>query len=142
MVLRVYLYSADRYDVKLAKAIPAEDKHLPMYDELLASKYSVEYIAGATTQNSIRVSQLSLPFMVLNILSFPWWMLQIPGATSYIECIGKDKFGEEIKKYSELAGVNISCLLDETAPTGTCAVCVVGGKRSVLNLASLQFFIV
>lgn len=41
------------------------------------------------------------------------WMLQIPGATSYMGCIGKDKFGEEMKKNSKLAGVNVSvpCLL-------------------------------
>lgn len=36
------------------------------------------------------------------------WMLQIPGATSYIGAIGKDKFGEEMKKNSKLAGVNVS----------------------------------
>jgi adenosine kinase len=35
-------------------------------------------------------------------------MLQIPGATSYIGCIEKDKFGEEMKKNSKLAGVNVS----------------------------------
>ncbi|GKU91694.1 hypothetical protein SLEP1_g5527 [Rubroshorea leprosula] len=34
-------------------------------------------------------------------------MLQIPGATSYIGCIGKDKFGEEMKKNSKIAGVNV-----------------------------------
>ena len=38
------------------------------------------------------------------------WMLQIPGATTYIGCIGKDKFGEEMKKNSKLAGVNVSFL--------------------------------
>lgn len=36
------------------------------------------------------------------------WMLQIPGATSYMGCIGKDKFGEEMKKNSTAAGVNVS----------------------------------
>lgn len=35
-------------------------------------------------------------------------MLQIPGATSYMGCIGKDKFGEEMKKSSKLSGVNVS----------------------------------
>lgn len=35
-------------------------------------------------------------------------MLQIPGATSYMGCIGKDKFGEEMKKNSKAAGVNVS----------------------------------
>uniref|UniRef100_A0A6N2LQ85 adenosine kinase n=1 Tax=Salix viminalis TaxID=40686 RepID=A0A6N2LQ85_SALVM len=105
-----------KYDIKLNNAILAEDKHLPMYDEM-ASKYTVEYIAGGATQNSIKVAQ---------------WMLQIPGATSYMGCIGKDKFGEEMKKNSTKAGVNVHYYEDEAASTGTCAVCVVGGERSVL----------
>lgn len=114
-----------KYDVKLNNAILAEDNHLPMYDEL-ASKDNVEYIAGGATQNSIKVAQ---------------WMLQIPGATSYIGCIGKDKFGEEMKKNSTAAGVNVKYHEDESAPTGTCAVCVVGGERSlVANLSAANCY--
>lgn len=115
----------NKYDIKLNNAILAEEKHLPLYDEM-ASKYNVEYIAGGATQNSIRVAQ---------------WMLQIPGATSYIGCIGKDKFGEEMKKNSKLAGVNVHYYEDESASTGTCAVCVVGGERSlVANLSAANCY--
>lgn len=39
------------------------------------------------------------------------WMLQIPGATSYIGSIGKDKYGEEMKKNAKQAGVNVSYLI-------------------------------
>ncbi|GAV67875.1 PfkB domain-containing protein [Cephalotus follicularis] len=114
-----------RYDIKLNNAILAEDKHIPMYEEMV-SKYNVEYIAGGATQNSIRVAQ---------------WMLQIPGATSYIGSIGKDKFGEEMKKYSKLAGVNVHYYEDESAATGTCAVCVVGGERSLIaNLSAANCY--
>lgn len=42
-----------------------------------------------------------------SVLGLLQWMLQIPGATSYIGCIGKDKFGEEMKKNSTAAGVNV-----------------------------------
>ncbi|CAK9147375.1 unnamed protein product [Ilex paraguariensis] len=45
-------------------------------------------------------------------------------------CIGKDKFGDEMKKNSTAAGVNVHYYEDESAPTGTCAVCVVGGERT------------
>ncbi|KAJ6317474.1 hypothetical protein OIU76_013087 [Salix suchowensis] len=114
-----------KYDIKLNNAILAEDKHLPMYDEM-ASKYTVEFIAGGATQNSIKVAQ---------------WMLQIPGATSYMGCIGKDKFGEEMKKNSTKAGVNVHYYEDEAAPTGTCAVCVVGGERSLIaNLSAANCY--
>ncbi|XP_020687168.2 adenosine kinase 2 [Dendrobium catenatum] len=114
-----------KYNIKLNDAILAEEHHLPMYDEL-ASKHNVEYIAGGATQNSIRVAQ---------------WMLQIPGATSYMGCIGKDKFGEEMKKNVKEAGVNAHYYEDETAPTGTCAVCVVGGERSLIaNLSAANCY--
>ncbi|KAI3809208.1 hypothetical protein L1987_25178 [Smallanthus sonchifolius] len=114
-----------KYDIKANNAILAEDKHLPMYDEM-SSKYNVEYIAGGATQNSIRVAQ---------------WMLQIPGATSYMGSIGKDKYGEEMIKNSKSAGVNVHYYEDETAPTGTCAVCVVGGERSLIaNLSAANCY--
>ncbi|KAG5083830.1 hypothetical protein JHK84_053868 [Glycine max] len=113
------------YDITSNNAILAEDKHKPMYQEL-AEKYNVEYIAGGATQNSIKVAQ---------------WMLQVPGATSYMGGIGKDKFGEEMKKNSKLAGVNVHYYEDETTPTGTCAVCIVGGERSlVANLAAANCY--
>ncbi|KAL4605468.1 hypothetical protein ACB092_09G031300 [Castanea dentata] len=68
-------------------------------------------------------------------------MLQIPHATSYIGCIGKDKFGEEMKKNSKLAGVNVQYYEDESTPTGTCAVCVVGHVRSlVANLLAANCY--
>lgn len=41
-------------------------------------------------------------------------MLQIPGATGYIGSIGKDKFGEEMKRNSKLAGVNVSIRTSST----------------------------
>uniref|UniRef100_A0A803R9G5 Adenosine kinase n=1 Tax=Cannabis sativa TaxID=3483 RepID=A0A803R9G5_CANSA len=114
-----------KYDVKPNNAILAEDKHLPMYDEL-ANEYDVEFIAGGATQNSIKVAQ---------------WMLQIPGATSYMGSIGKDKFGEEMKKNCKQAGVNVHYYEDETAPTGTCAVCVLGGERSLIaNLSAANCY--
>lgn len=43
-------------------------------------------------------------------LYFLQWMLQEPGATSYMGSIGKDKYGDEMKKNSKLAGVNVSLL--------------------------------
>ena len=88
-------------------------------------------ILSGATQNSIRVAQVSfkdtnhryLNLLTLNspyclhvlvrneiiaILIASQWMLQIPGATSYIGCIGKDMFGEEMKKNAQAAGINVS----------------------------------
>ena len=53
----------------------------------------MEYTAGGATQNSIRVAQ---------------WMLQLPGATSYMGCIGNDEFGEKMRQVASSDGVNVS----------------------------------
>jgi sugar/nucleoside kinase (ribokinase family) len=42
------------------------------------------------------------------ILIASQWMLLIPGATSYIGCIGKDRFGEEMKRNAQTAGITVS----------------------------------
>jgi adenosine kinase len=83
------------------------------YEELVRD-YKVEYIAGGATQNSIRVAQ---------------WMLQVEGATSYTGCVGKDKFGDELRKAAEADGVNVPYLVDEAQPTGTCAVLINDTER-------------
>ncbi|ONK69553.1 uncharacterized protein A4U43_C05F24180 [Asparagus officinalis] len=68
--------------VDLTNRLKRERNPLEARYEEKASKYNVEYIAGGATQNAIRVAQ---------------WMFQTPGATSFMGCIGKDKFGEEMK---------------------------------------------
>ncbi|KAK6942804.1 Carbohydrate kinase PfkB [Dillenia turbinata] len=84
------------------------------YDEM-ATKYNMVYRAGGAMQNSIRVAFLQ-------------WILQVPGLTTYIGCIGKDKFGEEMKRSCKLVGV--SYYEDDLTPTATCAVCVMGVERA------------
>jgi adenosine kinase len=114
----------DKYGVKLNDAILAEEKHLPLYEELVAS-HEVDYIAGGATQNSIRVAQ---------------WMLggdEYAGSTAYIGCIGDDKFGEQLTASAAADGVQVHYMVDKETPTGTCAVLVNGGERSlVANLAA------
>lgn len=110
-----------KYDVKLNNAILAEEKHIPVYEEL-AEKYEAEYIAGGATQNSIRVAQ---------------WMLQTEGATSFIGCVGDDKFGKELEKCATSDGVKVHYRKDAETPTGTCAVLVKDQERSLIaNLAA------
>lgn len=62
--------------------------------QALADKKDVQYIPGGATQNSIRIAQ---------------WMLQVPGATSYMGCIGKDEFGKVMTDTAKGDGVNVSC---------------------------------
>lgn len=73
----------DKYSLKPNDQILAEDKHKELFDELV-KKFKVEYHAGGSTQNSIKVAQ---------------WMIQQPHkAATFFGCIGIDKFGEILKK--------------------------------------------
>lgn len=46
-----------------------------------------------------------------------------------------------MKKNCKQAGVNVHYYEDETAPTGTCAVCVLGGERSLIaNLSAANCY--
>lgn len=51
---------------------------------------------------------LILSVFVLLVVHILQWMLQVPGATSFIGCIGKDKYGEEMKKHAKLAGLKVN----------------------------------
>lgn len=111
----------NKYEIQPANQILAEEKHLPMFQELAAHQ-GAEFIAGGATQNSIRVAQ---------------WMLQIPEASSYVGCIGKDEFGEKMAAVARAVGVNAQYMIDPATPTGTCAVCVLDKERSlVANLGA------
>lgn len=110
-----------RYGLKMGDAALAEDKHLPLYSELV-EKHDVKYIAGGATQNSIRVAQ---------------WKVGEAGATAFVGCVGKDDFGAKLREAATADGVQVLYREDEEKPTGTCAVLVVDKERSLCaNLAA------
>ena len=114
-----------KYDLKPNDAILAEAKHMPIYADLV-NNYKVEYIAGGATQNTIRVAQ---------------WMLQKKSATSYIGCMGKDDFGEQLEKEALKAGVKVQYMVDDQEPTGTCACLITEKVRSlVANLGAANCY--
>jgi adenosine kinase len=115
-----------KYDLKLDSAVLAEDKHQSLYTDLVNGTPAPQYIAGGATQNSIRVAQ---------------WMLQSPGKTAFVGCIGKDSFGKQLSDCATSDGVLVHYMMDETTPTGTCAVLVKDGERSLCaNLAAANNF--
>jgi len=91
----------DKYSLKAGDAILAEEKHQPLFEEMVKMP-QVQYIAGGATQNSIRVAQ---------------WMLQEPGATAYMGCIGKDENGEKLQKACSTDGVNALYMVDSSTAT-------------------------
>jgi adenosine kinase len=74
----------------------------------LAAMPNVDYIAGGATQNSIRVAQ---------------WMLQMPGASSYMGCIGDDEFGRKMSETASKDGVQVGPTQQgTTASTAPCGL--------------------
>lgn len=123
------LLAGDRYGVKAGDAVLAEEKHQPVYAELVKD-YKVDYIAGGAGQNSIRVAQ---------------WMLNAagkPNSTSYFGCVGNDKYATQMKEQAAGDGVDVQYMVTAEAPTGTCAVLVTSdGERSLIaNLAAANLF--
>merc|ERR1712048_1262878 len=113
----------EKYGLKMGDAILAEEQHQPLFGEMVKMP-NVQYIAGGATQNSIRVAQ---------------WMLQQPGATAYMGCIGKDENGEKLQKACSTDGVKALYMVDSSTPTGTCATLITGIERSLctnLNAAN------
>ncbi|CAJ1958644.1 unnamed protein product [Cylindrotheca closterium] len=115
----------DKYDVKLDSAILAEEKHQPLFKELV-EKYKPTYIAGGATQNSIRVAQ---------------WMMKKAGQTAFMGCVGNDDYAKQLEDCSSADGVLVHYMKDEKVPTGTCAALIKGGERSlVTNLDAANNF--
>lgn len=116
----------DKYEVKLDSAILAEDKHQPVYAELV-EKFSPLFIAGGATQNSIRVAQ---------------WMLQDKtGQTAFMGCVGNDEYGTKLEDCASADGVLVHYMKDESTPTGTCACLIKDGERALIaNLAAANNF--
>lgn len=118
----------DKYDVKVDSAILAEEKHQPLYQELV-EKYSVQYIAGGATQNSMRIAQ---------------WMLQqynMPNMVAFLGCVGTDAYAKQLEDCATVDGVTVHYMKDETTPTGTCAALIHNNERAlVANLAAANNF--
>jgi len=105
----------DKYGLKGGDAVLAEEQHFPLFDQLVKTP-GVQYIAGGATQNTIRVAQ---------------WMLQQPGMTAYMGCVGADANGAKLKAACDKDGVAAHYMVDSTTPTGQCATCIVGIERSL-----------
>ncbi|CAG0895683.1 unnamed protein product [Cyprideis torosa] len=116
-----------KYDLKANNAILAEEKHMPMYEEMKAMP-EVEYSAGGATQNSMRVMQ--------------WIMTnKHKQVGTFMGCVGKDDNARILQEKAEQAGLRIEYQVYSKQPTGTCAVVVTGEDRSLCaNLGAANHF--
>ncbi|XP_022319650.2 uncharacterized protein LOC111122288 isoform X1 [Crassostrea virginica] len=117
----------DKYELQSDNAILADDKHKPMYKDMVETfADNVEYVPGGATLNAIKVAQ---------------WLTGVPNATTFFGCINKDEFGKIMENKAKEAGVNTQFQYTDKEPTGTCAVIVTGKNRSMCaNLAAANCF--
>ncbi|XP_058832468.1 uncharacterized protein LOC131690589 [Topomyia yanbarensis] len=116
-----------KYGMLPNNAILAEEKHMPIYKELI-EMFNAEFIAGGSVQNSLRVAQ---------------WILQRPKVAVFFGCVGRDRYSEILSEKATNDGVNVQYQFSQDTPTGTCAVLVTGTQRSLCaNLAAANNFTV
>ncbi|EDW73074.2 uncharacterized protein Dwil_GK17347 [Drosophila willistoni] len=115
----------DRYQMKEDDAILAEDRHMPIYRELVDG-YQAEFLAGGSVQNSLRIAQ---------------WILGQPRVAVFFGCVGEDDYAQRLKEKAAAAGLDVHYQVNRGQPTGTCAVLITGTHRSLCaNLAAANHF--
>ncbi|XP_046405632.1 adenosine kinase 2 [Ischnura elegans] len=116
-----------KYDLKPNDAILAEEKHIPLYQEMV-DKYEVDYSAGGATLNALEVAQ---------------WIIGKPYTAVFMGCIGRDFYSTVLEDRAKEKGVNGRFQYNSEKPTGTCAVVLTnnGANRSLCaNLAAANCF--
>uniref|UniRef100_A0A914UID9 Adenosine kinase n=1 Tax=Plectus sambesii TaxID=2011161 RepID=A0A914UID9_9BILA len=115
----------DKWSLKANDAILADDKHVPMFTELV-DKYNIEFIPGGATQNALRVCQ---------------WILNQPKVATFFGAVGKDNYAETLEQKASEAGVNVKYQHHPEIKTGTCAALILGEHRSLCaHLAAANCF--
>jgi len=105
-----------KYELKANDAILAEDKHAPIYDEVVKD-YKVTYVAGGAAQNAARAAAYVLP----------------SDSVVYTGCVGDDDLANTLKAANAKEGVESAYLVKKGELTGACAVILTGQERSLVT---------
>ncbi|KAG5878600.1 hypothetical protein JTB14_004898 [Gonioctena quinquepunctata] len=115
----------DMFSMKENDAILAGENHKTLYTDLIEN-FQVSYTAGGSVQNTLRVAQ---------------WLIQKPKVTTFLGCVGEDKYSKILYEKATSDGVNVRYQYNDTEPTGTCAVLIRNHNRSLCaNLGSANCF--
>lgn len=111
-----------KFNLKANNAILADESHKSLVPEMVKN-FKVEYIAGGSVQNTLRIAQ---------------WILKKPNVAAFFGCVGRDDNSEIIQKKAVEAGINVQYQYSETQSTGTCAVLVTDNGRNRSLVADLS----
>lgn len=113
-----------KYDLKDNDAILVEDKHLPIFDEII-NKPNLVKIAGGAAQNTARGAQYILP----------------PKSVVYFGSVGADVYADKLHEANEAYGLTTKYQVQKDIATGKCAALISGQHRSlVTDLAAANHF--
>eukprot|EP01065_Artemidia_motanka_P004822 TRINITY_DN1229_c0_g2_i1.p1 TRINITY_DN1229_c0_g2~~TRINITY_DN1229_c0_g2_i1.p1 ORF type:complete len:1074 (+),score=427.26 TRINITY_DN1229_c0_g2_i1:50-3271(+) len=125
MSLHVDAAFLDRFGLNPNGWVAATDETLGIFASM-GKDPATQYTPGGAGMNTLRVAQ---------------WILEAPGATTFIGTTGSDEFGQRLHAATEMEGVAFPKIMHDEQPTGTCAVLLTGDERSlVANLGASAFF--
>lgn len=111
-----------KYNLQANNAILADESHKSLVPDMVKN-FKVDYIAGGSVQNTLRIAQ---------------WILNKPNVAAFFGCVGKDANCEILEKKAREAGINVQYQYDDTHSTGTCAVLVTDNGRHRSLVADLS----
>lgn len=91
-----------KYNLEPNNAVIANENQVAIYKDLL-DNYDVQYTAGGSVQNSLRVCQ---------------WIIKEPKVCVFMGSVGRDKYSQILKKTAEADGVEVRYQYQEDIPTG------------------------
>lgn len=106
----------EKYDLKANDAILAEEKHLPIYDEII-KKPELKLLAGGAAQNTARGAQYILP----------------ADSVVYFGAVGKDIYADKLNEANQKYGLRTQYQVQEKYATGKCAALITGQNRSLVT---------
>lgn len=113
----------EKYGLQHGQACLAEEKHIPLYDEIWRFE-NVNKIPGGSSLNTTR----SANFMLKDAH---------PRKCAFFGSIGNDEVGKVLEQELESTGVHGYFHKDDATPTGSCAVLIVQQERTLCaNLAA------
>ncbi|XP_076459460.1 uncharacterized protein LOC143292779 [Babylonia areolata] len=108
-----------KYGLEPNNSIFAEDRHLPLYQELEEEwSESVQYVVGGAALNVARTVQ---------------WLVRKPSVTTFFGGLGRDRHGDILRTQVSGSGVKAMYHVTESQPTGTCVTICAGDNRSMVS---------
>ncbi|KEQ78401.1 Ribokinase-like protein [Aureobasidium pullulans EXF-150] len=102
-----------KYGLKPNDAILADQRHHNIYEDLI-DNHAVVMTAGGGAQNTARAAAYMLA----------------SGSVLYLGCVGRDSYADILRSACHQAGVDAEYLVDDSQPTGRCAVIVTDDNRT------------